>query len=81
MRNSAILSLQAREENGIVTLPPAQELGFRPNQSVSVRRGAYSGYKGLVQGTMPNDRVQILIDYMGRKVPFLVLASDLELAA
>jgi transcription antitermination factor NusG len=80
IRASALARIRALEQDGMVVLP--KELaGFQPNQSVRVMRGAYGGFKGLVQGQASNLRTQILIDYMGRKVPFLVRDADLELAA
>jgi len=62
--------------DGRIQLP---RKGLQNNDSVRITAGAYAGYTGLVQGMSPNDRIQILIDYMGRRVPFLVRESDLEL--
>lgn len=82
LRNSAILALQASEENGVIVLPKEQTtVRVRPGQNVRVESGAYSGFAGIVQGMASGQRIQILIDYMGRKVPFLVREVDVALVA
>jgi transcription antitermination factor NusG len=80
IRAATLARIQALEQDGVVVLPKELE-GYQANQTVRVIRGAYAGYTGLVQGMASNHRVQMLIDYMGRKVPFLVREADLELAA
>ena len=62
--------------DGRIQLP---RKGFRNNDRARITAGAYAGYEGLVQGLSPNERIQILIDYMGRTVPFIVRETDLEL--
>jgi transcription antitermination factor NusG len=77
--DSELMALRAREENGVVKLPPASSK-FSVKQPVRVMQGAYAGFVGLVQGNSATERVQILLDYMGRKVPFLVNEGALEAA-
>jgi transcription antitermination factor NusG len=62
-------------EDGRVHLPK----GLRHGDTALITAGAYAGFNGLVQGLAANERIQVLLDYMGRKVPFLVRESDLEL--
>lgn len=80
IRAADLARIQGLEEDGIVHLPDIRK-GFQPNETVRITSGAYSGYTGLVQGTSPNERIQLLLDYMGRKVPFLVPEGRLELVA
>lgn len=70
--------LKAYEQDGIVRLPPPNKFTIR--QPVRVTQGAFSGFVGLVQGNSAAERVHILLDYMGRKVPFLVDEGALEAA-
>lgn len=63
-------------DDGVVHLPTK---GFRHGDTALITAGAYAGFKGLIQGLAPNDRIAMLLDYMGRKVPFLVREADLEL--
>lgn len=63
-------------EDGKVRLP---QKGLRHGDTALITAGAYAGFKGLVQGMAANERIAMLLDYMGRKVPFLVREGDLEL--
>lgn len=77
IRSTELLRIRAFEgADGKVVLP---QKGFRHGDTALITAGAYAGYRGLVQGLSPNERIQMLLDYMGRKVPFLVRESDLEL--
>jgi transcription antitermination factor NusG len=64
--------------DGKVHLP---KKGFRHGDTARITAGAYAGFNGLVQGLSPGERIAMLLDYMGRKVPFLVRESDLELVS
>jgi transcription antitermination factor NusG len=77
VRLSELLRIKALEGDGIIRLPKH----FPHNSNVRITAGAYAGYTGLVQGMSPNERIQILIEYMGQKVPFMVREGDLELVA
>lgn len=81
LRDRDVLSIRALEQNGIVILPDGSQLPDAPlrlNEPVRVTSGAYAGYNGLVNSSPSNERVKILLDYMGRKVPFLVRVESLE---
>jgi transcription antitermination factor NusG len=80
LRASAMATIRAWENNGVVELPTSAT-GFQPNQRVTITSGAYAGFTGLVQGNSASERIQVLLDYMGRKVPFLVREAHLEAAA
>jgi transcription antitermination factor NusG len=77
VRLPELLRIKALEGDGVIRLPKH----FSHNSNVRITAGAYAGYTGLVQGMSPNERVQVLLEYMGRKVPFLVREGDLELVA
>lgn len=79
---SVIARIRAREGvNGAIDLPPAR---FQPGQRVRVSSGMFSGfygeYVGLFREASAAERVKALLDYMGRKVPFL-LEEDVVLEA
>lgn len=77
MRANELRRIKAFEGNdGKVHLP---KKGFRHGDTARIVAGAYAGFNGLVQGLSANERIQMLLDYMGRKVPFLVREEDLEL--
>lgn len=77
MRASELARIKAFEgADGMIALP---RKGLRHGDTARITSGAYAGYTGLVQGLSPNERIQMLLDYMGRKVPFLVRECDLEL--
>lgn len=81
IRDSSLAIIRSMEANGLVQLPKGVIEGFQPGSTARITRGAYTGFTGIVQGMSPNDRIQILLDYMGRKVPFLLSASSLEAVA
>jgi transcription antitermination factor NusG len=80
MRDTALQNIRCLEENGVVVLPDADG-SFRLNQPVRVTEGPYTGFIGLVESTPVNDRVKVLMDYLGRKVPFIVRTQNLEAVA
>lgn len=76
IRSADLLRIKAFEVDGVIRLP---KKGFGHGDAVRIVSGAYAGYTGLVQGMSPNDRIQCLVSYMGREVPFLVNEKSLEL--
>lgn len=80
MRGNAIALIKALERDGVIELPKSAT-GFQPNQPVRITSGAYAGFTGLIQGNSASERIQVLLDYMGRKVPFLVREASLEAVA
>jgi transcription antitermination factor NusG len=78
IRESVIASIRRFEgADGIVTLPKEIDL----NSKVTITRGAYTGFTGIVSSTPAKERCQVLLDFMGGKVKFLVPLSSLEAAA
>jgi transcription antitermination factor NusG len=78
IRDSAISAIRLREgSDGIVTLPKEIDL----HSKVTITRGAYTGFTGIVSSTPAKERCQVLLDFMGGKVKFLVPLSSLEAAA
>lgn len=81
MRDADLAKVRAwAGSDGVIQLPKSAT-GFQPNQRVNITSGAYAGFTGLVQGNSGTERVNVLLDYMGRKVPFLVREANLEEAA
>jgi transcription antitermination factor NusG len=80
IKDTALSAIRALENNGMVELP-AEAAPFAIGTTARITRGAYTGFTGLVQGTQAKDRIQLLLDFMGGKVKFLVPISDLESAA
>jgi transcription antitermination factor NusG len=79
VRDSAIAAIRRFEgSDGIVVLPKS---GFHVNQSIRITRGAYTGFNGIVSSTPAKERCQVLLDFMGGKVKFLVPLSHMEIAA
>ena len=65
--DAAIDSLREREVNGFVTLPsraPTQVV-LHKGDRVRVRTGVLLGFRGLVAGLAPHERVRILLQLFG----------------
>lgn len=80
IRAPALRAIQAMEQDGIVHLPKLSldVPRIKINAPARITSGAYAGFAGIVEGISANDRVQVLLDYMGRKVPFIVREANLE---
>jgi transcriptional antiterminator RfaH len=53
---------------------------FSPGDQVRIVEGAFADSLALVEGTSEHDRVELLLDFLGRKVRMLV-GADLIAAA
>jgi transcriptional antiterminator RfaH len=71
--------LRKREAEGIVQLPEAQKYLFHDNDAVRVIDGPFAGKQGIVTGYTAVERVRVLLDLLGRKVPTLIGEGQLEL--
>lgn len=78
--DSAIDQLRSREVNGLIVLPSRQSRHFEKGDSVRVTEGSFLGYQGIYEGLGANDRVKVLLDFMGRKTPILIGEGSLESA-
>jgi transcription antitermination factor NusG len=70
--------LRSREgRNGLITLPPPLSPAprFRPGDRVRIKSGALVGFKGLVEGLRPHERVAVLLQLLGRVE---LTAADVE---
>lgn len=77
----AIDKLRAREgADGYITLPSQEDSRFKPGDAVRVKDGAFSGYYGIYEGTRDQDRVRILLEYLGQQSKVLIGEDALELA-
>ena len=66
--DAVIDGLRARERNGLVVLPPPAQAAarLRSGDRVRISTGPLSGFVGLVQGIRPRQRVEILLQLLGR---------------
>lgn len=70
--------LRQREAEGAVQLPEAQRRLFGEDDPVRIAEGPFEGRQGLVAGYDAAERVQVLLDLLGRKVPVLFAEGQLE---
>jgi transcriptional antiterminator RfaH len=83
MSDEGIKALKAREDkDGVVILPRGKALvhGDLVGSKVRIvqRGGVYHDYVGLCKGLNSKGRVQVLLDFMGRKVPHWFSIDDVE---
>jgi transcriptional antiterminator RfaH len=55
--------LRARERGGLFVLPPPP---FQPGNRVRITHGPLVGFSGLVAGMRPHQRIEILLQMLGR---------------
>jgi len=76
--DQVIASLRAREgADGLVRLEPRRR--FAPGERVRILDGVLASCLGLYDGMADADRVRVLLDLLGRKVP--VVVDDLSIVA
>jgi transcriptional antiterminator RfaH len=76
--DDVIAALHAREgADGLVRLAPQRR--FVPGEPVRILDGALASCLGLYDGMADVDRVRVLLDLLGRKVP--VVVDDLSIVA
>lgn len=75
---SVIDHLRQRESDGFVQLPVRPP--FRPGEPVRILDGAFASCLGLYEGMRDDERVALLLDFLGRKVR-IVLDLDAVIAA
>lgn len=83
LADKIIEEIKSREDDsGLVQLPelPRNRQQFRPGARVRISQGNWSGYTGIYDGTGPQERQRILLDFLGRKTTVLIGASFLEAA-
>lgn len=70
--------LKQREADGAVQLPTQVTRAFDPKDPVRIADGPFEGRIGLVDGYTDSERVRVLLDLLGRKVPALFDEGQLE---
>jgi transcription antitermination factor NusG len=66
--------------DGLVQLPkPKAEIG--PGTEVRILKGAFLDHVGIVEGMRSHDRVNVLLELLGRRVETLIASCDLVAAA
>jgi len=73
----AIDQLRARERDGYVVLPRAEEIALTPGQAVRVLAGPFEGTVGVYVGMGPAERERVLLDLLGRKTTVLVSPDNI----
>jgi hypothetical protein len=68
-----IAELKGRERNGLVRLPEPRCL--RIGARIRVTHGPLRGMEGLVAGTRPGERIEILLGLLGRARATLPVAN------
>ena len=72
--DSIVTDLRRRERDGYVRLPRAPHL--QKGQQVRIIAGSFEGHQGWYEGQSGNDRVRVLLDLLGRKVPVQLLEKQ-----
>lgn len=78
LADATIAAIKEREEDGVVRLPTRNKAKhrFEPGALVRITDGMLSGYQGIYRGDSGKDRINVLLDFLGRKTSVL-LAGDL----
>jgi len=72
-----MIEIRKREVGGFVKLPaPTNRL--RKGQHVRITRGSFEGQTALCEGMSGKDRVWVLLNLMGQKVPVELPGRDVE---
>jgi transcriptional antiterminator RfaH len=65
--DNVIAEIRGRERNGLVVLPkPPQPSSLQPGTPVKIVHGPFAGVSGLFAGMKPNERVEVLLQLLGR---------------
>jgi transcription antitermination factor NusG len=77
-----IHELKSRERDGLVVLPaalrPRSPARFKAGDRVRVVDGPLRGFKGLVQGMRPNERITVMLELFGSARPVEMTEADVE---
>lgn len=74
--------IRAREgPDGLIALPSVLQASLRPGvgDSVRVKRGPFEGQEGVCAGSRGAERAQVLLSFLGGKVPVLLRDDDLDI--
>jgi transcription antitermination factor NusG len=75
--DAVIAELHARERDGLIILPSARR--FRRGDLVRVTAGPLAGFRGLVAGLKPQQRIAVLLELLGSTRPIEMAADDVVL--
>jgi transcriptional antiterminator RfaH len=75
--DAVITELHARERGGLVILPSQPR--FLPGDRVRVTSGPLVGFRGLVDGLKPHQRIAVLLQLLGGTRPIEMAAADVVL--
>ena len=78
MPEREILKLRQREDqDGLIRPDIVIESQFKDGDAVRINSGSFSGYRGIYSHDASH-RVGVLLDFLGRKTPFIVPEEYLE---
>jgi transcriptional antiterminator RfaH len=80
LRDEIVDQIRGRETNGLVKLPSAAKTAFRRGQPVAISRGSFRGHVALFDGMSAHDRVNVLLDLLGRRVKIELAFGDVAAA-
>ena|SRR5258708_37775650 len=67
--------IRSRERNGIVELPERQ---LRPGDRVRILAGPFQGELALYQSMRPRERIEVLLQLLGRQSRIVLRCGDVE---
>ena len=74
--------LKSRERDGLVELPaalrPRPLARFKVGDQVKITDGPMRGFKGLIAGLKPHERVAVLLELLGSTRPIELAGADIE---
>lgn len=74
--------LKSRERDGLVELPaalrPRPLAQFKVGDQVKITDGPMRGFKGLIAGLKPHERVAVLLELLGSTRPIELAGADIE---
>ena len=80
--DATIAAIRAREGNdGLIRLPDTPMNRVKAGDAVRVTDGAFSGFRGIYQNSGAQDRVKILLEYLGAQRTVLIGEEYLEATA
>jgi transcription antitermination factor NusG len=74
--DDVVAKLQKRERDGFVRLPRKPRL--QKGDPVTILAGSFEGMTAWYEGQSGSDRVRVLLDLLGRKVPLDIAESQIS---
>jgi len=75
IEDKIVKNIQGHEIRGLVKLEPPQRM--RPGDQVRILRGTFKDHIAIYDGMSGEERVKVLLEMLGRKVPIKIHPDDL----